>query len=374
MQINQTALIAGLSDADNRQNNQPANAQTDEVGTTASDAVFSLAAELVPAKIEPIRNAQLGLPRHGQPESVPEQEGVSAVDASVKTKGEVAAGPVMSSQALGNTPPASTQGDRPADGPQAQAIPKGWAGEASPFSPARDVQPQPARPRRTVELSNDSRALATPGKDAQGPRDTATTAPSTLTPPPPTSLPIQATATLQARQLVVKDPAFQEVFTKSEEAPLEFAAPQFRDAGQQTQPLRTTPDMPRIVSAQLAEVARSNPDKPVELTLNPEELGRLRLTFRTDASSMNVILQVERPETLDLMRRHIEQLAQDMHELGYDDVSFTFHQQGDPPADGQSKGDAQPNQAGRSNGFAHQPVQDVVQISVGENAGMDIRI
>lgn len=90
--------------------------------------------------------------------------------------------------------------------------------------------------------------------------------------------------------------------------------------------LRT--ELPRHIALQLAEVAKSMPDRPVELTLRPEELGRLRMTFSGDITAMAVSVSVERPETLDLMRRHIDILAQEMRDIGYGEVSFSFEQSG----------------------------------------------
>ena len=86
-------------------------------------------------------------------------------------------------------------------------------------------------------------------------------------------------------------------------------------------------EVPRMVTAQIAEIVRQQPERPVELTLSPEELGRLRMSFQSEGSAMHVILSFERPDTLELMRRHIDQLAQDMRALGMSDVSFTFQQQ-----------------------------------------------
>lgn len=87
-------------------------------------------------------------------------------------------------------------------------------------------------------------------------------------------------------------------------------------------------ELPRHIAVQLADVARLQPDRPVELTLSPEELGRLRLTFSGDMSAMTVSVNVERPETLDLMRRHVDLLAQEMRDIGYGEVSFSFEQSG----------------------------------------------
>ncbi|WP_371170469.1 flagellar hook-length control protein FliK [Aliiroseovarius sp. 2305UL8-7] len=139
-------------------------------------------------------------------------------------------------------------------------------------------------------------------------------------------------------------------------------------------PARIGVDAPRIISAQLVEIARTLPDKPVELTLNPEELGRLRMTFQSDATTMNVVLQVERPETLDLMRRHIELLAQDMKELGYEDVNFSFQQQGDTaPGDQQESNDPEPETATFLFKTEDQLATDSRLVGAA-TAGVDIRI
>ena len=88
---------------------------------------------------------------------------------------------------------------------------------------------------------------------------------------------------------------------------------------------------------QLAEAVARFPDRPVELTLSPEELGRVRLTLSTSDGGLVLAVTAERPETLDLMRRNIDQLARDFREIGFSDLSFSFTQQDRPaPRDPQS--------------------------------------
>lgn len=137
---------------------------------------------------------------------------------------------------------------------------------------------------------------------------------------------------------------------------------------------RTVVDMPRQISAQIVEAMRSGVERPVELQLHPEELGRVRLTFQTDASSLNVVLQMERPETLELMRRHIELLAQDMRDIGYEDVSFSFSQGEETPEDGTQDGKQSPDTARTKNDTGSAVEAKVLQISVGETDRMDIRV
>lgn len=72
-------------------------------------------------------------------------------------------------------------------------------------------------------------------------------------------------------------------------------------------------------------VALAQPvESSVELSLAPEELGKVRMTLHTTDLGITVSVQAERSETLDLMRRHIEQLARDFRELGYAAITFDF--------------------------------------------------
>lgn len=93
-----------------------------------------------------------------------------------------------------------------------------------------------------------------------------------------------------------------------------------------TQTIRPAADthMPRHVAQQLIAAANLAPDRPVEIALNPEELGRVRMTLHPSDGGMQVVLIADRPETTDLFRRNIEVLANEFRELGYTSVTFTF--------------------------------------------------
>ncbi len=86
-------------------------------------------------------------------------------------------------------------------------------------------------------------------------------------------------------------------------------------------------DVARSVGQQIAAGIAMQADRPVELTLSPEELGRVRLTLQSAGDqTMVVSVQAERHDTLDLMRRHIDSLTREFREMGYSDVSFSFSQ------------------------------------------------
>lgn len=98
-----------------------------------------------------------------------------------------------------------------------------------------------------------------------------------------------------------------------------------------------TPDIARGLGQQVAEAAARFPDRPIELTLAPEELGRVRLTLATTEAGLTMNVLADRPETLDLLRRNIDQLAQDFRDLGFTNLAFSFGKRQDgapqqPPA------------------------------------------
>src|SRR5690606_803113 len=56
------------------------------------------------------------------------------------------------------------------------------------------------------------------------------------------------------------------------------------------------------------------------------ELGRVKLSLQAIDSTITVTIMAERPETADLMRRHVDILAQEFRALGYQDVSVSVGQ------------------------------------------------
>ncbi len=85
-----------------------------------------------------------------------------------------------------------------------------------------------------------------------------------------------------------------------------------------------THTLPLGLGQRLAETVAQFPDRPVEVTLSPEELGRVRMSLTTHDGALTMNVVADRPETLDLLRRNIDQLAQDFRDLGFRDLSFSF--------------------------------------------------
>lgn len=68
-------------------------------------------------------------------------------------------------------------------------------------------------------------------------------------------------------------------------------------------------------------------DGTTTLTLSPDELGQVRLSFQPDSRSpdqMTVMLTFDRPETMELFRRNADQLADALRQAGYSGVQIGF--------------------------------------------------
>ena len=102
-----------------------------------------------------------------------------------------------------------------------------------------------------------------------------------------------------------------------------------------------SPEVARHVANQLAVAISQGASRQTEIALNPEELGRVRMAISAAYNSVSLTLFADRPETVDLLRRHIDILAQEFRALGYADINFSFGDEGsDNPASEQPAADA----------------------------------
>ncbi len=136
-------------------------------------------------------------------------------------------------------------------------------------------------------------------------------------------------------------------------------------------------ETPTMVARQMAEVLQKMPDKPVELLLSPRELGKVRMSIAASENAITVTVLAERPETLDLMKRHIDQLAREFEALGYESINFAFsegQQQADREDDDQNGQQAAvflaPDPSENSTGGSTVP--EAVRLTA--ETGVDIRL
>ncbi|HLQ19032.1 MAG TPA: flagellar hook-length control protein FliK, partial [Tabrizicola sp.] len=94
---------------------------------------------------------------------------------------------------------------------------------------------------------------------------------------------------------------------------------------------QSSPQLPVPQVATQIVTALSHADGATELALSPEELGHVRLRLEPDAANpdrMVVMITFERPETLDLFRRHAGDLAEALRSAGYAGADIGFGQGG----------------------------------------------
>ncbi|PTQ75014.1 flagellar hook-length control protein FliK [Celeribacter persicus] len=135
-------------------------------------------------------------------------------------------------------------------------------------------------------------------------------------------------------------------------------------------------ELPTHMASQIADAARQLPDRPVEITLSPEELGKVRLSFHlSENGAMHVVIAAERADTLDLLRRNVDSLIGEFRDLGYTDSGFSFQnfdqgtQQGGTDAFGSLSGSS-----ASSDMIDPMPTDAPVRLSLGNSSGMDIRL
>jgi flagellar hook-length control protein FliK len=92
----------------------------------------------------------------------------------------------------------------------------------------------------------------------------------------------------------------------------------------------------RHAASQIATAITNQAGKATEIALNPEELGRVRLSITATDGAITLNVFAERPETNDLLRRHIDVLAQEFRSLGYDTISFSFGDGGQSDANAEA--------------------------------------
>lgn len=83
-----------------------------------------------------------------------------------------------------------------------------------------------------------------------------------------------------------------------------------------------------IVQQILRNLPQTEITKPqqYDIELSPRELGHVKITMVPTDASMNILINCERDETSNLLRRNLSDLTQDMHDIGYANVDIEFGQ------------------------------------------------
>lgn len=128
-----------------------------------------------------------------------------------------------------------------------------------------------------------------------------------------------------------------------ESAPDEVAAGDTRGSpvisSQRSGPVFAISPYPQGPNESMARAARILiAEGTTEISMNPKDLGRVNMVMSGPEHALSVVVTVERPETLELMRRHLEFLQKELENLGYADVTCTLTADRDPDRDAQGQG------------------------------------
>ena len=105
-----------------------------------------------------------------------------------------------------------------------------------------------------------------------------------------------------------------------------------------------------------------------EIELSPRELGHVRITMVPTEANMNILISCERDETSNLLRRNLNELTQDMHEIGYANVDIEFGQGSEDTSKGQQFS------ATQHSNTQDQPMTTTSSNQIMQGGGVDLKI
>ena len=97
-----------------------------------------------------------------------------------------------------------------------------------------------------------------------------------------------------------------------------------------------TPLLAQHVARQMSVSLHRQGEGTTEVALDPVELGRVRMRVTVLDQTVTMVVVADRPETADLMRRHVDVLQQEFKGLGYTSVTLAFGSGQDRSAAGSS--------------------------------------
>ena len=88
----------------------------------------------------------------------------------------------------------------------------------------------------------------------------------------------------------------------------------------------SVPNLSGTIATHVGVMSKNHDNGPLELSLSPDELGKLTISIKQEGNFVHVTLTADRPETLDLMRRNASDLVADLRQTGFSGASLSFGQ------------------------------------------------
>ncbi|RMF38690.1 MAG: hypothetical protein D6754_06920, partial [Alphaproteobacteria bacterium] len=234
------------------------------------------------------------------------------------------------------------------------------------------LHPAPARPARRAPDGPDAPA------EAKSPRPAGNAAPSAIiTAAAPAPLPARPEQPLPGRRLAPEEADAPDAASGRDPA-LGTLAHRGAGPGAEAAPHapRTPPAPPdaQHIARQIGAAIDRAADGRVELRLDPPELGRVRLSLSGGEHHVSALITAERPETLDLMRRHADLLQRELQAAGYSGAELRFAGGG---ADRRAPGQPLPAPASTAVTAAAEAASDTpapARPRSGAGEGLDLRL
>ena len=88
---------------------------------------------------------------------------------------------------------------------------------------------------------------------------------------------------------------------------------------------------PSPIAAQITQAIAAARGDTVQVILSPEELGRVRIQLQAGDTGLQLHISAERPETLELLRRHSPDLLRALAQDGFGTLDLHLRDEGDGP-------------------------------------------
>lgn len=147
----------------------------------------------------------------------------------------------------------------------------------------------------------------------------------------------------------------------------------FDARGYATRPDAMTNEMARRVAGQFAQTVSPGGEQTIELRLTPEELGAIKYRMVLTETGATIVVQADRGDTLDLVRRHLESLQREFLRAGFEDATFSFEHgaSGDDTSDHQKADQSVPLPIELEDSAAVPQNHTILNLSA---RGLDIRL
>lgn len=243
--------------------------------------------------------------------------------AAPATAAPVEAQPPTRSSQIQASVPAAPPDPRVTPSPQASHTAADTAALAS-----GQAQPAAAAPRFGSEYRH-----IRGGDAADGTRTPLTSGTAPARPPAPAT-PVQPSlAAAQTTPFADAALASADPLAETLTAALHATEGSARGLDQSSPPVQTTasarPEIARDIARQIAPSITAAADGSVDIALSPKELGHVRMSLSVSESGVTLFVSGERAETIELMRRHADDLTAAFREMGYENIAFSFGSGGD---------------------------------------------